>query len=363
MTEKLKALHERDSEVELKQQLEDRPCVILTNYGDDSLALIQWVFENNNALVPENVPLQGNVPMLGNVSLSNLSVSDPSNTNLSVSDTSEVDTNLSVSDTCNTNLSVMDTCNTNLSVMDTCNVDTKNIVQGASLVTNASNRHRMIVVYVETGFAGEAWAERVALGKKFVQIAGFEAIHLTSKITFQEAVIERGEFPTPKFQWCSTVLKGLPLLDWLDEADPSCRFVILSAKRRNTLLPPYDNLPKWQEKVEHFNGRSVWHPLIDYTEAERDNLLKHAGFEPLYHRSLECDPCINSCSKTLARLSEKDTKRIKILEETLGKPLFEPLCAKEDADATNNIDDCDDTTRSDLTLFYRGCGNPFSCGL
>lgn len=326
-----------DSE-QLKSLIENRTYIILTNYGDDSLALIQWVLESD-------------------------------------------------------------------------------------LLKNQRIEGKLKVVYIETGFAGEAWAARVAKGQAFAAGVGLEVVHLKSKITFQETALGRGEFPNSKFQWCSTVLKGLPLLDWLDEVDPGCRFIILSAKRRETLIAPYHDLPEWQEKSDHFNGRAVWHPIIEFTEAERNALLERGDFVPLGHRSLECDPCINSSVATLARLAKSDIKKIKILEETLDRPLFIPEdfqgatgieavvdyakqhechevheghagheraepkrhkyaekdnkdwkgdigCngCKDNKDPKDNkvgkeVNEKDPRNPLDLNLFYRGCGNPFSCGM
>lgn len=287
----------------LQEKLAQRLCVIITNYGDDSIALIQWALES-------------------------------------------------------------------------------------PLLQYQRENKQLKVVYIDTGFSANSWAERIAEGRAYVEKAGLEAIHLISDIPFQDAVMGRGEFPSTKFQWCSTVLKGLPLLDWLDKVDPACRSIILSAKRRETLIPPFDNLPEWIEKSEHFNDRSQWHPLIEKNEDARDSLLERAHFIPLGHRSLECDPCINSSVKTLVCLAKKDILKVKILEETLGSPMF----SKEDFERLASCDSTETTNfeflargegieavvnaakhcvtqeekrvvSSDLTLFYRGCGNPFSCGM
>lgn len=305
--------------------LKDRPYIILCNYGDDSIALLQWMYEQYMMFETEILP---------------------------------------------------------------------------KLI------HNIRVVSIETGFASSSapWIQRCAEGKQFAEQCGFKTVQLTSKISFEEAVMGRTAFPSPKFQWCATLLKGLPLLDWLDEIDPSCRAVILIAKRRSTLTLPEsynisnDNLlentlstnstfSEWIDKAEHFNDRSVWHPIIEMGDEEKDALLHRAGFSPLGHRSLECDPCVNSGCRTLCKLSEKDIQKVKNLEESLESPMFSPQewegasnieavvkRAKEKlqhpqlqtsesnevaAEPSNNTSN----NSNDLILFYRGCGNPFGCGL
>src|SRR5258708_4057588 len=80
---------------------------------------------------------------------------------------------------------------------------------------------KIYVVYIDTGWAAVKWQERVAKSEKFVKQCGFEAIHLKAKVSFPELVIDRTSFPSTKFQWCAGFLKGLPLLEWLDEHDPA----------------------------------------------------------------------------------------------------------------------------------------------
>ncbi|HXH55425.1 MAG TPA: hypothetical protein VNK03_06780, partial [Gammaproteobacteria bacterium] len=120
------------------------------------------------------------------------------------------------------------------------------------------------------------------------------------------------------------------------------------------------------EPCQFHGDRTVWHPMIAVTDPERDALLLRAGFLPLQHRSLECEPCVNSTihdmSKFKAASATKscgstedetghnaDRHRLSALEEELGtrwewKPT-EPISQKY------------------LDLFYRGCGNHFGCGL
>lgn len=273
--------------------LKNRLCVILTNYGDDSLALIQWALKSD-------------------------------------------------------------------------------------LLKPLRSQNLLKVVYIDTGFAASTWALRVQQGQEYLEKHGIEAIHLRSPISFQDSVLGRNAFPTPKFQWCSTVLKGLPLLDWLDSVDTHCQSVILLAKRRETLLSPYDTLPEWVEHSEHYNNRSLWHPLIEYDEAMRNALLGETQIMPLGHRSLECDPCVNSNEKTLSLLSDADILKVKNLESAIGNPMFpsdafrgvrgieavvqQAGCSLQKSQKfSENDKKC--FHLQETSLFYRGCGNPFGCGL
>lgn len=206
------------------------------------------------------------------------------------------------------------------------------------------------VVYVDTGFAAESWQTRIEQGEQHAKTCGFKTVRIVSPITFGDAVMGRGEFPSSKFQWCSALLKGLPFVDWLESVDPGGHGVVLIAKRAVAALAHAD-LPEWIEPCQFHGDRTVWHPMLSLNDADRDALLERAGFKPLGHRSLECEPCVNSTDTDLARFNQnqKDKQRLVKLEEDLGfawewKPTL-PIPEKY------------------LDLFYRGCGNHFGCGL
>lgn len=206
------------------------------------------------------------------------------------------------------------------------------------------------VVYVDTGWAAESWQQRIQLGEAHAKACGFKTLRIVSEITFADAVIGRGEFPSSKFQWCSALLKGLPFVDWLETVDTAGHAVILIAKRAAAALA-HAALPEWIEPCQFHGDRTVWHPMLAVIDAERDALLERAGFVPLNHRSLECEPCVNSTESDLERFNynHNDKQRLVELEQELGsswkwKPAL-PVPEKY------------------LDLFYRGCGNHFGCGL
>jgi len=202
------------------------------------------------------------------------------------------------------------------------------------------------VVSIDTGWAAEAWQQRVQRGQRHAEDCGFQVERLISKITFSEAVLGRCAFPSSQFQWCTGLLKGLPFLDWLEAIDGAGDVIVLLAKRKTAALA-HLTLKEWVEVCEYHGDRTVWHPLFDLPDDERDALLERAKFTPLGHRSLECEPCINSTAKDMARLSIKDSQKLRSLEKEIGASWGTPPKAPQKY----------------LDLFYRSCGNHFGCGL
>lgn len=206
------------------------------------------------------------------------------------------------------------------------------------------------IVYIDTGWAASSWADRIRLGESHAEHCGFEVVRLISPISFADAVLGREAFPSPKLQWCAGLLKGLPFLDWLEIIDLAGKAIILLAKRRMASIH-HAELSEWLPQCQFHGDRSVWHPLLDWSDLERDGLLERAGFTPLRHRSLECEPCPNSSCADLKRIAPVDKQRLLELESVLGSA-WEALSEVSSSTETENY----------LDLFYRGCGNPFGCG-
>lgn len=223
------------------------------------------------------------------------------------------------------------------------------------------------VVYIDTGWAADSWSVRINLGEKHAVRCGFEVVHLTSKISFADAIQGRGEFPSVQFQWCTGLLKGLPFLDWLEPIDLAGDAIILIAKRKAAAIS-HLNLTEWIERCQYHNDRTVWHPILEITTLERDGLLQRAGLVALGHRSLECDPCVNSSCQDLKRLASVDQQKKSQLEIAVGCDwiLSPPVDSIDSNDVTNRVDSpktADSSAPLPLDLFYRGCGNHFGCGL
>lgn len=204
---------------------------------------------------------------------------------------------------------------------------------------------KVYVVYIDTGWAGSNWLERVAEGERYVQACGFEAIRLKSKASFAELVIERKNFPSQKFQWCAGFLKGLPLLEWLDENDPGSEWIIALPKRQalyRTIIPEI------RKECPYHGERDVWHPILQVSDMQRDKWVTQAGFSCLYHRSLECEPCVNSTLEEFDGMSESDKQKTLSLQLIINKKMFNIITH---------------TSQTRMDAFTMGCGDPFACGI
>ncbi len=223
------------------------------------------------------------------------------------------------------------------------------------------------VVSIDTGWAAPCWQTRVAAGEAFAKRCGFTPVRLQAKLNFADLVRERQHFPNQKYQWCPGFLKGLPLLQWLDDVDPSCEATIVLSKRR-AASRAQANLPEYIAESEHHGQRRVWHPLYDIDNAARDALVTAAKFPLLHHRSLECDPCIHNSDADFLRMEPHSIAKIKSLETEVGEPMFVPAnyagakgivavieYIKQRQTKLNSSDNYQE-------LFDKGCGSPFGCG-
>lgn len=178
------------------------------------------------------------------------------------------------------------------------------------------------VAYCDTGWAAPWWPQRVEQGERLAKSYGFATVRCES-IGMAELVKMKKGWPGNGQQFCTAHLKGLPFLQWTDEADPECRAVVLIGKRRAESEKRKDT-PEFIEASEHHGGRRVWHPLYMHTDDHRNRLLRNAGFEPLPHRSLECNPCVNANRADFLRLTPGEIERVNDLEAEIGKPMFRP---------------------------------------
>lgn len=182
--------------------------------------------------------------------------------------------------------------------------------------------HGVIVAYCDTGWAAPWWPERVRKGEALAQSYGFQTVRCKS-IGMAELVRIKKGWPGNGQQFCTAHLKGIPFLQWIDEVDKEAKAVVLIGKRRAE-SEKRKNTPEFIESSEHHGGRKVWHPLYMHNHAERNELLARAGFFPLPHRSLECNPCVNANRGDFLRLTAGEVERVNDLEAEIGKPMFRP---------------------------------------
>ena len=217
------------------------------------------------------------------------------------------------------------------------------------------------VCYIDTGWSAEGWLGYVSVAEEFARGKGFNVQRLKSRVTFQDLMdIKRG-FPSEKHQWCSLHLKGITLLQWLDEIDPECHATLLMAKR-NSENSSEKKIPEFIEESEYHGGRRVWHPLFNVDDAQRDQLLSDTGdITPPVH-SEECAPCINSSSAELAHLSETDISKTEELEEELGVPMFSSFKGKNASGIRTVIQQAKENPDDKQRPFKYGCSSEFGCG-
>ena len=179
------------------------------------------------------------------------------------------------------------------------------------------------VVFIDTGWASSEWAKRVDDGEALALKYGFEAIRTAPKKKFVDLMRYKKGFPYPGFQWCSTYLKGLPFLDWIEEADPHKKAWVLIGKWSGESRQR-KHIPSFIPSSEYHNGRFIWHPLTYLGLSGRNDLIARSGFDILPHRSMECSPCINANRADLRALSPVDIERCRKLEFEIGKHFFRP---------------------------------------
>lgn len=221
------------------------------------------------------------------------------------------------------------------------------------------------VAYCDTGWAAPGWEGRVAEGEALAQRLGFATVRLESMGMEALVRMKRG-FPMHGRQFCTAWLKGLPFLQWIDEADPERKAVVMIGKRRSESEDRKD-IPEWIEASEYHGERKVWHSLYLHSETDRDALLVRAEVEKLPHRSDECSPCVNANRDNLRRLSGRQISKVAVLEADIGQPMFR--AAKHGG--AQGIEQAIQWAKYSPgqfkpgmdDLFVEGCGSPFGCGL
>lgn len=178
------------------------------------------------------------------------------------------------------------------------------------------------VAYCDTGWAAPWWPQRVERGEALARSYGFQVVRCKS-IGMAELIRTKKGWPGNGMQFCTTHLKMIPFLEWIDEADKERTAKVLIGKRRAESERRKDT-PEYVENSEVHGGRTVWHPLYLHTDEERNGLLERAGFDALPHRSLECNPCVNANRGDFLRLTPGEIERVNDLEAEIGKPMFRP---------------------------------------
>ncbi|WP_394131969.1 phosphoadenosine phosphosulfate reductase domain-containing protein [Marinobacter nauticus] len=175
------------------------------------------------------------------------------------------------------------------------------------------------VVYSDTGWAAPWWMrERVEVGERFAQSLGFKTAR-TGSIGLEQLVRDRKGWPRQGMQFCTHELKIKPAMKWLEQNDPFRRAICLNGVRR-VESQKRANYPEFTVESPNHGGRSLWSPMIDFSDDDRDYEILEAGFEVLPHRSMECFPCVNANRQDLRMLAGNPDRIIHVerVEKELG---------------------------------------------
>ncbi|TIW05628.1 MAG: phosphoadenosine phosphosulfate reductase, partial [Mesorhizobium sp.] len=175
------------------------------------------------------------------------------------------------------------------------------------------------VVFTDTGWMADGWAERVDRAEAWVRTIGFTP-HRTNSIGFRQLARTKKGFPTQRYQWCSLILKIEPGQRWLEKNDPEKRAICLVGVRREESQDRAD-FPEWLVKSMNHGGRMMLAPFATWDEERRNDYIRRAGFDVLPNRSRECR-CINSNRKDMRDFTEADWSEIKAIEGEIGKPMY-----------------------------------------
>ena len=178
------------------------------------------------------------------------------------------------------------------------------------------------VVFCDTGWSAPGWMHRVEKIHGYAETHGIKT-HIVKSIGMEDLVRMKKGFPGNAQQFCTAHLKGVPFLQWIDEEDKDYKAIVMVGKRRVESEARKDT-PEYIYDSEYHGGRTLWHPLYLHTDAQRNELINRAGFEPLPHRSLECNPCVNANRQDFLRLTAGEIERVNDLEVEIGKPMFRP---------------------------------------
>lgn len=141
------------------------------------------------------------------------------------------------------------------------------------------------VVYCDTGWAAPGWDRRVKKGEKLATSYGFGTVRVQSMGMAELIRIKKG-CPGNAQQFYMAYLKGIPFLKWIDEVDIKNEAIVSIGKRRAESKARAET-PEFVRNSEYHGGRTIWHPLFNHSNDQRDELVKRAGIKLLPHRSQE----------------------------------------------------------------------------
>jgi len=171
-----------------------------------------------------------------------------------------------------------------------------------------NNFENVYVLYNNTGWASDAWPERMKDINRLCVMYGFRYAETKSE-GFENMVRRKKGWPQcQRMQFCTEVLKIRPTKSWLSENDPDKKAIIFVGIRREESRKRSEH-PSEIIFSDKYDGRLQRFPLVEHTEKDRDFLIDETGIDILLHSSMECFPCVCSNRSDLRALA-RDKKRI-----------------------------------------------------
>ena len=175
------------------------------------------------------------------------------------------------------------------------------------------------VLSVDTGFAADNWHKYLAKVFKWLEENKIAYSHIKAENSFVELVKARKQFPSQQFSWCAGFLKGINLLNKIEQLDPDAKATILLSHRKD--LSKVSAMLENIDEEERYDYRFLQYPLLDKSLADVIALTKDLPFKPVSH-SLECHPCIYLTRSEFDSVSTKDIKKVIQLEEQTSTFMF-----------------------------------------
>ena len=175
---------------------------------------------------------------------------------------------------------------------------------------------KVVVLYNDTGWSSAEWPARVLRGESLARSYGFIP-ERTKSIGMERLIMDHQTWPDSQMRFCTEDLKIMKTQDWLTQHDPSGLACMVCGVRREESFAR-SKWPEWVQSSDKNAGRSDWSPLVLVQVAERDELIRRAGWEPLPHRSRECR-CILAKASDIVSWSEADIAEIEAMEAKLGR--------------------------------------------
>jgi 3'-phosphoadenosine 5'-phosphosulfate sulfotransferase (PAPS reductase)/FAD synthetase len=212
------------------------------------------------------------------------------------------------------------------------------------------------VLSVDTGFQADNWDDYLQNAFAWLDSENIKYHHLKAENNFSKLVTARKQFPSQKFSWCAGFLKGITLLNKIDEIDPDCEATILLAHRKD-MSKASQLLKMNKDEEEKYDFRPTFYPLIDLSFDDIKSLTKDISFCQTTFRSLECQPCIHTTYSDVKKISVKDIQKVIELETMSESYMFDnksfDTAINSDSFRKSNI----------LEELSKACSWEYSCGL